>query len=218
LGRVLRWWRTGTVTGRGRGQAACLAVPLALAVLVAACSGDDDDAAGGREASSSRDTTATSAAESTTTLSAADQEEQAVRDAHQAALQARIDSAAPPDPDPELPALLETHTGLMLEEWQSTVRALELNNFVIRYPENSVHRSEVESVRFDEVDGVEVAYLEVCSVDDGERFSTGTGSVLSGGVKTVQATEAMRKEDGVWKLAERQENSVDEGVTGCAAD
>jgi hypothetical protein len=191
---------------------------LTLAVLVAACSSDDDDQAAGEEASSRRETTTTAAGETATTLSARAAEEQAVRDAHDAAVEARIDSAAPPNPDPDWPALLETHTGLMLEQWQSTVQALQLNGFAIRYPDGTQHRSEVDSINFDESEGQDVAILEVCTVDDGERIDVPSGQVLSSGVVTIQSTEAMRKEDGVWKLAERQENSTDEGVTGCASD
>lgn len=229
MGRVPR----GHITGmratpaeglRGRRRAgsrrAGAHVPVALglaAVLFAGCGGGGDD----REAAADeaeRSTTTTAPAETATTLSARQQEEQAVREAHEAAVQARIDSAAPPNPDPDLPALAETHTGLMLEQWKNTTTGLQLNGFAIRYPANSQHRSEIESVSFEEVEGQQVAYLEVCTVDDGERIAVATGEVLSSGVITVQAREAMRKENGVWKVAERQENSVDEGVAGCAAD
>jgi hypothetical protein len=184
--------------------------------LLSGCSGGEDRPAAADEAQST--TTTAAPAETTTTLSATQREEQAVRDAHAAAVQARMDSAAPPNPDPELPTLAETHTGLMLDQWKNTTTGLQLNGFAIRYPEGSQHRSEVESVTFDEVNGQQVAYLDVCTVDDGERIDVASGEVLSSGVITIEATEAMQKVDGVWKLAERQENTVSEGVTGCAAD
>lgn len=182
--------------------------------LLGGCSGDNDR----RAAADESDDTTTTAAETSSTLSAREQEEQAVIQAHEAATQARIDSAAAPSPDPADPVVAETHTGLMLERWTGTLTALQHNGFAIRYPANSQNRSEVESVTFDEVDGQEVAYVEVCAVDDGERFAMATDAVLSSGVRTTQVTEALRKEGGGWKVAELRENQRWDGVAGCAVD
>lgn len=215
--RGRRWARPEACRSSRRARIGVL-VALGLSVgLLAGCGGGGDDrpaAANERQ----RTTTTAAAGETTTTLSARQREEQAVIQAHEAAVQARIDSAAPPTPDPDLPSLAETHTGVMLEQWKGSMTALRHNGFAIRYPTNSQHRNEVEEVTFDEIDGQQVAYVEVCTVDDGERFGVTSGEVLSSGVRTIQATEAMRKEGGVWKVAEVRENQRWDGVAGCAVD
>jgi hypothetical protein len=105
----------------------------------------------------------------------------------------------------------------MFDRLTETVRGLRANGWAIRYPENSQYRLDIQSIRFDEDDGQEIAFIEVCGVDDGERFDMASGEVLEGGVRTLQLTEAMRKVDGEWKLAERRQNSYQEGVVECAA-
>jgi hypothetical protein len=185
-------------------------VIMVVLVTVAACSsGDDnDDAADGDEP------TTTEAAETTsTTEDVSAQEEQAVREARQAASDAWLDSTAPPQADPGNPAIAETHVGLMYDQLVSTATAFELNGWAIRYPEDSQFELVVDSVRFGEDDeGHEVAYLEVCTVDDGERVVVSNGDVLESGLQTVRASEAMLKVDGVWKLAERGEQPPLEGA------
>jgi hypothetical protein len=185
-----------------------------LLVAASSCGGDDDDE---EEAEATPRRTTTSERETTTTtLDPEEVERQAVLAASEVAAEARRDSAAPPNPDPDLPALAETHTGAMLDQWVDATTILRLNGFAIRYPENSQYRRDVESVSFDEVDGQSVAYLEVCTVDDGERFSMVTGDIFVSGVRTGHATEAMLQEGDAWKLAERRENDEWEGVAGCA--
>jgi hypothetical protein len=184
--------------------------------LLSGCGGGDDRPAAADEAQST--TTTAAPAETTTTLSATQREEQAVRDAHAAASQARRDSSAPPEPDPQSPALRATHTGQMLEYWTETIRALQYNGFAIRYPPNSQYREEIESISFDEENGQQIAQVELCVVDDGERISVATGNVQSSGVFTVEATETMRKEGGVWKVEALREDGASEGVVGCAVD
>jgi hypothetical protein len=222
LGRVSRGQHTGRLRrlagsrcARTRTQRSATPTVILLVCLLVAtsCSGDDEEA----DATPSRDTTTTER-ETTTTLDPEQVEREAVIAAHEAASEARLASAAAPTPDPEHPDLLATHTDFMLERWQTTVTGLQLNGWAFRRPEGSQSRTEVDDVRFDEVDGQRVAYLEVCDVSDTERYIVATGQVLSSGVLTVQATEAMRQVDGVWMLAERRENSEDEGVVGCAAD
>lgn len=224
MGRMRRGHSTGTEEAPTHGRwsrraghstahlrprrSSILLVVAPLLVALAACSGDDDP----RAAADERETTTTG--ETTTTLSAREQEEQAVIAAHEAASQARADSAA--NPDPANPVIPQTHSGLMLDRWRETLTGLQNNGFAIRYPPNSQYRTEVESVTFDEANGQEVAYLQVCSVDDGERYGQTSGVVLSSGLRTVQLTEAMVKEDGVWKVAELQENHRWDGVAGCA--
>lgn len=190
-----------------------IAVALAVGLTaLSACGGDDDDAA-------DEDPSTTSAPETTTTTAdAAAAKEAAVREARQAADQAWIDSTAPPTPDPDAPVIAETHVGPMLDQLVETARGLERNGWAIRYPENSQYQFDIESVRFSEDDGQPVAFLEVCTVDDGERIVADTGEVLAGGLRTIHATEAMREVDGVWKLAERREDEPKEGVAECAGE
>lgn len=208
--------RRRSVAG-GRFRLRAFALPsLAALLLLTACGGGDDRPAAADE--SDRRTTTTAPAETTSTLSPRQQEEQAVREAHAAAIRAREESAAAPAANPDLPAITETHTGLMLQEWQATTSGMRTAGWVDRFPPNTQHRVEIDSIRFDEVNGQQVAYLDVCAVNDSERVDLQTGEAVSGGVFTFQVTDAMQKVDGRWKLAERQERARWEGVAGCAVD
>jgi hypothetical protein len=185
-----------------------VAMVVALVAVTACSSGDDDDAADGDESSTTeaRETTST-------TEDVRAQEEAAVREARQAASDAWNESTGPPAADPENPAIAETHVGPMYDQLIATSEAFMLNGWVIRYPEDSQYELVIDSVRFDEDDeGQPVAFLDVCTVDDGERVVVSTGEVLDSGLQTVKAEEAMRKVDGVWKLAERREEPPLEGA------
>jgi hypothetical protein len=103
----------------------------------------------------------------------------------------------------------------MLEQTQELLVGLRENGWAIRYPEDSRYRVDVESVEFE---GADTAILAVCTVDDGERFVVETGDVVASGLGTVHWTAAMRRVDGVWKLAERREENRWQGEGGCAAD
>jgi hypothetical protein len=180
---------------------------------MASSCGDDD---GGAEATPRR--TTTTEAETTTTLDPAEAERQEVIAAYEAAEQAEFSSASAPAPDPDDPAIEATHTGLMLDYWVSVVEGLQRTGVAFRLPEGSQYRYDVDSMRFDEVNGQEVAYLEICTLTDEERFVMGSGEVAEGGLRTIQSSDAMVQEDGVWKLAEHRVNTTMEGVAGCAAD
>lgn len=144
-------------------------------------------------------------------------ERQAVIDALLAAEDAATAATAPPTPNPEHPDLLATHTGPMLEQTQMLAIGLAANGWAIRLPENTRFRTEVESVEFDPA-RPDVAFLETCAVDDGERFVVATGEIIAGGLVTVEFTDAMQRLDGLWKLAERREENRWEGEAGCALD
>jgi hypothetical protein len=150
---------------------------------------------------------------SSTTAEPGDRELEAVRAAYNASSRAFIDAAAIPDPN--FAALVETHTGLMLEQRQKVLAALKRDGRVIRYPANSKYRVDIDDGTF-KVNG-DVATFEVCGVDDGERVVAGTGEVIASGVVSVQARVAMRRVDGTWKLAEREQVAEWEGIAGCAA-
>jgi hypothetical protein len=192
-----------------------LSIAVALVVgfgAVGACSGDDDEGADDEEPS-----TTTTPETTTTTVDARAEEEAAVREARQAADEAWKAMTGPPEPNPDDPAISEHYVGPMFDRLTETIRGLRANGWAIRYPEDSQAHIEITSIRFGEDDGDDVAYLEVCGIDDGERFDMASGDVLEGGVRTLQLTEAMRKVDGEWKLAERRQNSYQEGVVECAA-
>lgn len=186
-----------------------LLVVLALVTVVAAACSDDDD--GGAVASDST-TTSTSSRSTTTTTDPAEALEAEIVDAYEVSSRAFIDAAAVPDPD--FPAFLATHVGPMLEQRRGVLVGLQADGRVIRYPPNSQYRIEVDDV---EIDG-DVARLDVCVVDDGERVVVSTGEVVAGGVGTVQARAAMQLVDGTWRLAERTQEAEWEGVAGCAVD
>lgn len=102
----------------------------------------------------------------------------------------------------------------MLDQRRETLRALQLDRRVIRYPQPSQYRIEFESVDVED----DVARLVVCVVDDGERVEVDTGRVIASGVGTVRGTAALRRVDGTWRLAERREEARWDGVAGCAVD
>jgi hypothetical protein len=184
-------------------------VVVVLATLIAGC-GDD-----GGDGNGATGTTSTVNPTSTTTEDPDAAERQAVIDAYLAAEEAAATASAAPAPNPEHPDLLATHTGPMLEQRQEVFGGLRANGWAIRLPEGSKYREEVRSVEFD---GEDIAILDVCVVDDGERFVVDTGEVIASGVATVQWSAGMRRVDGGWKLAERREENRWEGEAGCALD
>lgn len=206
---------TRFVTGRARRAVTVTMLGGALSLLASGCSGGGDSDS---EEADDEPRTETPDESTTTTLDPEEAARQEVITAREAADAAETEVLAPPAPDPELAELLETHTGLMLERFQETASGLRRTGVAVRQPEGSVRSIEVESVRFQTVDGQEVAFLETCTVEDSERFVVASGEVLESGVRTASASEAMRKEGGVWKLAERRQNTIEEGVTGCAAN
>lgn len=187
-----------------------LARLLVLVAVLAVASCSDDD--GGAVAGDSTTTSTTRRSTTTTTTDPTAAAEAEVEAAYIAASRAFIDAAAIPDPN--FPALAATHTGPMLEQRRSVLFGLQADGRVIRYPPNSQYRIEVMDV---EIDG-DVARLDVCGVDDGERVVAATGEVVAGGLGTVQARAAMRLVDGTWRLAERVQEAEWEGIAGCAAD
>lgn len=188
-----------------------LLVVLALVLLgAAACSDDDGD--GGAVASDATTSTTVRRSTTTSTTDPAEALEAEIEAAYVASSRAFIDAAAIPDPN--FPALAATHTGPMFDQRRSVLLGLQADGRVIRYPPNTQYRIEVDDI---EVDG-DVARLEVCGVDDGERVVVATGEVVAGGLGTVQARAAMRLVDGTWRLAERVQEAEWEGIAGCAAD
>lgn len=196
------------VMTRLRAAPTWLAITLAIAAFIAgACSDDDGDAVAGDSTS-----TSTSSRSTTTTADPMSALEEEVTAAYETASRAFIDAAAIPDPD--FPAFVATHVGPMLEQRRGVLTGLRADGRVIRYPPNSQYRIEVQDI---EIDG-DVARLDVCVVDDGERVVVSTGEVVAGGVGTVQARAAMQRVDGEWRLAERTQEAEWEGVAGCAVE
>ena len=191
-----------TVNRPSRARRRLLTLVVVCVALLGACSddGDGDDAVA--STSTTRPTT-------TSTTEPRDTDADAVREAYEAANRAFIEAAAIPDPDYQ--GVAATHTGPMLEQTRDVLGALKRDNRVVRYPENSVYAVLVDDV---EVDG-DVARFSFCAVDDGERVDARTGEVISSGVLTARGDAAMRREGGVWKLAEQSFTSREEGVAEC---
>lgn len=174
---------------------------IVLPCAFVACSSGDDPTAASTSTSSSTETT--------TSTSALAGDESVVRAAYDAANRAFIDAAAIPDADhPELAA---THTGPMLKQRQDVLRALKSDGRVIRYPNPSKYRVEVDDVVIED----EVARLRFCAVDDGQRVNAATGEVVSGGVVTARGRAALQRVDGIWKLAEQDFDSREDGEVSC---
>lgn len=223
---------------------------LAAVVLATACSGDDQSTSGNRDAASEEDASAerreatpagdsgdpdsTEPAESTTDVMAREQE--AVEEAYVAAMEARIDSASSPGPNPDFPGLAETHVDPILSEWTSQLERWAFTAHVVRYGE--VPEVDVLSVTFgwdtgggsggsdaDDPDANSVgnlATVQACIVDGGQVVHQPSGDVEpqdnadSSGLVTVYEHATMKKVDGAWKLAERRPDKDWPGRAGCA--
>lgn len=185
---------------------------VAVVVALGACRGGDGDGIANPTTTTLAAEPTTSTASTSTTAEEMSGDEAAARAGYESASRAFIEAAAIPDPN--YPALVATHTGPMLEQRREVLLALKAEGRAIRYPPNSQYRVEVDSV---ELNG-DVAILEVCGVDDGQRVVVATGEVVSAGVVTVSARAAMRRVEGTWLLAERTKKAEWQGVAGCAAD
>lgn len=201
--------------GLARDVRAQVLLALALAVggsTLAACS-DDGDGASSTSSSPATSTSTTEPSTTTTTDPAAALESEVVA-AYEAASQAFLDAAAIPDPD--FPALAQTHIDPMLDQRRGVLTQLKFEGRVIRLPADSVHSIEVESF---ETEGDDAAVIVVCIVDDGERFDAATGELLTDGEPgTSRFRAALRLVDGRWVLAEQLLEEEWPGVAGCAAD
>lgn len=204
----------------------------AVALMAAACGGDDS---GGAQAAPD-DPPVTNADLGGQRdgpdgeMTPSELEEEAVTDAYHAARHARVESAAPPTPDPELPALAETHSDPSLSEWQDQLVGMGSQGNALRYPDDSEAEvvdlemqfswwvDEETSAGGDDLGADEVgdkATLDVCILDDGEIYDVATGAVEWGGLYTFEETAVMRKLDGEWMMVE-YEASRREGRAGCA--
>jgi hypothetical protein len=78
---------------------------------------------------------------------------------------------------------------------------------------DSKHDIVVRSVTFP---SDEVAWIETCINDDSRRFIGKQLSTFSAGPRTMQLTEEMRNNDGVWQLTQSFVNRYQEGITPCS--
>lgn len=189
----------------------CLAAVLGLsAIAVASCSEDGE----GTTSSTTEASTTSTTVPPTSTTDPAEALEAEVTAAYEAASQAFLEAAALPDPD--YPALAQTHVDPMLDQRRGVLTQLKFEARVIRLPEDSVHRIEVESF---ESQGADTSILVVCIVDDGERYDAATGELLTDGQPgTSRFRAALRLVDGRWVLAEQLLQEEWPGVSGCATD
>lgn len=212
------WW-FGASSGMKAAVLAASALVAAGAVGAAVLLPDRDDE---EVATKEPSTTMTTVVETTTTTESPwSPEEQEVIDAHEAAMDASLEAAEGPEPDPEHPELGETYTGERLGQEASGLEAMVLNRTAIRFPENEdpIYETTVHSVSFDEAAGVEIAYLKVCTTTNWEDFSVETGRSLSrSGLRTIKITETFHKVDETWKAAELEHHETEDGEVECAFD
>lgn len=196
---------TRSIARRGR-------TPILLVVALGIMTSCSHEGPEGGAAVTTPSTTTTDRPTTTTTTNPTAAAEAEVDAAYRAASRAFVDAAAIPDPNFE--ALAATHVGPMFEQRRGVLLALQADGRVIRYATNSQYRIDVTDVT---IDG-DIARLDVCGVDDGETVVVPTGEVILGGLGTVRARAAMRRVDGVWKLAERTKEDEWEGIAGCAVE
>jgi hypothetical protein len=181
---------------------------VAVALLAAGCGGSEEPAAVGEVPPPST----TGSTEPTSTTASTAEIKQAVLDAYLAGWKAKHVSNDPPDP--EFPALAETHTGPALDQAVENRQAFQVTGRVGRFPEDSIaeRRAEVVSV------GAEEAVVRDCSVDDSQIVIAATGEAVNDLVATVLFEGSMVVEDGQWKLRSLKVVEEWEGVAGCAAE
>ena len=197
---------------RGALLASATASVLAVAVLAASCSGDNE--ATDQTSTTVERTTTSSSSTTSTTVDPAAQTEAEVVAAYEAASEAFLVAAAIPDPD--LPALAATHADPMLNQRRGVLTQLKFEGRVIRVPEPSVGRIDVESFELRDPD---TAVLVVCIVDDGERYDAASGELLTDGQPGTSRFEAALHRVGRrWVLAEQLLQEEWPGVAGCATE
>lgn len=190
-------------------------VGVLIMVVAGACGGGDDDASSSTTTAIDNATTTTATTTpSTTSTTEDDTTEDEVAAAYEAAAQAFRDAGTIPDPD--FPALLETHIDPMLNQRRGVLTQLQVNGAVFRFPEPSQHSIEVDSF---ELRDPTTAVIGVCLVDDGERYDAATGALLTDGQPgTTHFTAALTNVDGRWLLTEQLVDEEWLGVAGCAVD
>lgn len=129
-----------------------------------------------------------------------------------AAMDAYTAAVADP-PNPEDPTLADHVMDPLLTEFRNTATQWKGFGQAVRYPDPTVHRTELISV---EVDGDRAA-LEVCSVDDSILYEPATGRVLNDDVSTNHIRATLVLDGDQWLLSERERVEQWEGVAGCAA-
>lgn len=189
---------------------------VALLALIASvgCSGNSDSAAPierGTSAvpatvrstlSTASTTSGTSGAPGTTTGSVGagySSEQQAVIDAHGQDMGAYHRAAAASSPnDPEFKNSFSTQ---FLRELQIRIQQRADNGQAVRDAQPSNARTEYVAVDVQ----VTAATLTTCEVDDRVVYRTADGSAVNTNVSTARWSVAMTYEDGVWKIAGRQQ-------------
>jgi hypothetical protein len=177
---VERWFRRTAV-----------ALSAVLVLALGACGGDDDS--GDDETGAGDRETTTTTEESTTTTAALTPEEQVLRD-YDAARQAVVASANPPNPDH--PDLLAHFGGDALARQQSLLREWQDLNVGARTTVET--HPEVTSIT-----GT-AATVRDCFTDSSQVIDLATGRPGESGSTTQHVDVTLEQRDGVWILT-RQE-------------
>lgn len=196
-------------------RARIVAIALALAVLVAACSGGDSATPASTSDGDRSSTTSSTSATSSTTSAPATSDGKSIEDEIVARYvgfwEARFEANAG-TPDPDDPALREYATGEQLETVVAeTARRLE-DGVALRAadPSRADHAVTVVSV------GADQAELQDCFVNDGVVYRVSTGEVVDDAVVTRNVSADMVLVEGVWKLDRATVIQEWEGIAGCA--
>lgn len=204
-----------------RGAAAAAGAVGLLGVLVSGCTSDPAAAPPEFTSSSSTGVRSTAAPTTGTTPSTGTAttpgtrgdpeltpEEQEVADAYRAAVAAFVLSGREPV-DPNLRAMDETMTGVMLSELRDRRLQDQRSGQATRPGPENLFAVTVRAVR---VEG-DRAEVDVCVVDDIVRFDLLTGRVIDDDIAVVTETGLMEQIDGVWKLARRSIGAEVEGAS-----
>lgn len=179
----------------------------------AAAPADTTGRPGTRVQGSSTASSSTTAKPGTTTTPgpAWTRDEQAIIDGYLAAEKAS--SKADSIPDENDPGLAATHIDPMLAKRRNVFEAHRLKGWAARFPEPSIFSITPQRMEMIDKDN---ARLWVCDIDDGILYEKSTGRVVNDKVESVGWLVGMAHENGVWKLAERVEQTRESGAVGCA--
>jgi hypothetical protein len=137
--------------------------------------------------------------------------QQEVVDAYLAAVDAELQAGEAADP--ESPQLVASHTGHALEQLQATYGNDRAAGRRSKLPSDT--RFHVDVLAVERMDG-DSALVTSCIVDDTVVFVASSGSVVNDTLAAVLLDTTLVREDGRWKVSDRQTQSTREGSTQCA--
>lgn len=132
-------------------------------------------------------------------------EQREVADAYRAALDAFNEAYRDPM-RPDLPALRETMTGIMLSDTVAAIEKDLADGVTTRPGDRNLFAARVEAVR---ITG-DTAEVDACVIDDVVLVEKATGTVVDDAVRVVTETATLARSDKRWRMSARAVHSESE--------